>query len=43
MSKSGGLRAEIWAKIEAVEAKIPNFLKWGSCELKNDQIWGLVN
>ena len=32
--KFGGLRAKIWAKIEAVEAKISIFfLKGGSCEL----------
>ena len=34
MCKFGGLRAKIWAKVEAGEVvKFPNFLKRGSCEL----------
>ena len=33
ISKFGGLWAKIWMKIEAVEAKFPNFLKRVSCEL----------
>ena len=34
ISKFGGLRAKIWAKVEAIEAKISNdFLKRESCEL----------
>ena len=37
ISKFGGLRAKIWAKIKAVDCvealKFPNFLKRGSCEL----------
>ena len=32
-SKFGGLRAKIWAKIDAVEAKISKLSRKGSCEL----------
>ena len=33
ISKFGGLRAKIWLKIEAVEAKMSKFSQKGSCEL----------
>ena len=35
ISKFGGLRAKIWAKIEAVEAKISKLSQKGSCALVN--------
>ena len=38
ISKFGGLRAKIWAKIEVVEAKIQFFPQKGACELNPEMI-----